>query len=325
MMRDEQAAVCAQYRLGELAICTALGGTRNHNFHLKTSRGSFVVRDRYPGYRDPGRIAFDHGAMAFLHARGVAVVPPLRRAGGETFWQAGDRLWEVFPAVSGRQYRDADASDARALAAALAAFHRAGKNFECDRTMHKLGPRGETEPAELRRLIAQLRQDAPAALPLYEGWIDQASGALTDALIASLPHTLIHGDIQPANILIDAGKVSALVDLDWCDWLPRVYDLAFAILLCCAKHDSPIDGADIWSLSEPPRVERALARDFLNCYDAGGWALSAMERSALRPQVMLSWCHCRLAGAMKVEPSRRQAFLERPPHDLTALYPDGIT
>ena len=38
-----------------------------------------------------------------------------------------------------------------------------------------------------------------------------------------------------------------------------------------------------------------------------------MMSARLVPQVMLSWCHCRLAGAMKVEASRRQEFLARPP------------
>jgi Ser/Thr protein kinase RdoA (MazF antagonist) len=325
MTPEEQAALCEAYRLGKPLACEPLGGTRNRNFRLQTSGGTFVVRDRYTGYRNPGRIAFDHDAMAFLHQHEVAVVPPVARPGGETAWQVGDRMWEVFAAVDGRHYRDADASDARALAKALACFHRVGRDFERDQAIHKLGPRGETEPAELRRLIAQLRQDAPAALPLYDRWIEDASSVLTDSAVAALPHTLIHGDVQPANILIHAGRVSALVDLDWCDWLPRIHDLAFAVLLCCASHDSPIDGGDIWSLSQSPLVRTDLVRDFLGAYDAQGWPLSAIERCALQPQVMLSWCHCRLAGAMKVEPARRREFLERPPHDPAALYPDGIT
>jgi len=325
MTREEQVDLCTEFGLAALQACEPLGGTRNRNYLLTTASGNVVVRDRYAGYRDPARIAFDHAVQAFLHARHVPVVPPLRSLSGDTFWQRGDRLWEVFPAVAGRHFRDASADDIRALADALSAFHGAGRDFEHNTGTRKLGPRGETDPAELFGIIQKLRPDAPGPIRRYEEWIYAAAADLPDATFASLPHTLIHGDIQPANILIDEGRVTALVDLDWCDWRPRVYDVAFAILFCCATHESPIDGADIWSLSQPPVVQCDLARMFLKIYGNQGWPLSSPEKTTLRSQIILSWCHVRLAGAMKVEPVRRREFLDRPPHDLAALFPDGIT
>ncbi|HTL29738.1 MAG TPA: phosphotransferase [Tepidisphaeraceae bacterium] len=320
MTKGEQLAVCAEYQLGEPLACNPLGGTRNRNFLLTTTTGKFVVRDRYVGYRDPARVAFDHHALTFLHERSVPVVAPLRSRGGETLWQQGERMWEVFPAVKGRQFRDADPDDIRALAKALAKFHLAGRDFDATKSPRKLGPRGETDPRELFDLVAKLPS---AKVKRYQDWIKSAE--LCDQTFSCLPQTLIHGDVQPANILIDESHVTALVDLDWCDWRPRVYDLAFTILLCCATHETPIDGGDIWSLSQPPVVQADLARMFLETYEEQGWPLSPEENSALRPQIILSWCHVRLAGAMKVEPSRRAEFLARPPHDLTALFPDGIS
>src|SRR5438067_1056760 len=94
MTREEQLDVSARFVLGEPQECHALGGTRNRNCLLKTTGGNFVVRDRFAGYRDPARIAFDHAALAFLHARHVPVAPPVRSLSGDTFWQRGDRLWE---------------------------------------------------------------------------------------------------------------------------------------------------------------------------------------------------------------------------------------
>jgi Ser/Thr protein kinase RdoA (MazF antagonist) len=319
MTREEQANVSVYFGLGEPQACESLGGTRNRNYLLKTTRGKFVVRDRFAGYRDPARIAFDHAALAFLYARKVPVAPPIRGLSGDTFWLREDRLWEVFPAVAGRHFRNAATDDIRALSDALSAFHLAGREFEPQTAAQKLGPRGETDPAELLGIIHKLRPDAPGAVELYEQWTSAAAHNLSDAVFASLPHTLIHGDIQPANILIDEGRVTALVDLDWCDWRPRIYDLSFAILLCCATHESPIDGSDIWSLSQPPVVQRELARVFLEVYGNQGWPMSPPERSALRAQITLSWCHCRLAGAMKVPPERRHDFLDRSPYDLAAL------
>src|SRR5438128_11331763 len=101
MTQQEQADVCDEFRLGVPLKYHPLGGTRNRNYRLTTSTGTFVIRDRYFGYRDPARIAFDHRALDFLHQRGVAVVPPVRTADGTTFWTSGERLWEVFPEAPG--------------------------------------------------------------------------------------------------------------------------------------------------------------------------------------------------------------------------------
>ena len=49
--------MCAAFSLGEPRACALLGGTRNRNYRLATTRGEFVVRDRYAGYRDAARIA----------------------------------------------------------------------------------------------------------------------------------------------------------------------------------------------------------------------------------------------------------------------------
>src|SRR5690348_5621351 len=111
MTQEEQHAVCATYGLGEPNACEPLGGTRNRNFRLTTTTGAFVVRDRYVGYRDPARLAFDHGALTFLQQRGVPVIAPLRSGHSQTYWQQDDHLWEAFPAVTGRHFRDGDVED----------------------------------------------------------------------------------------------------------------------------------------------------------------------------------------------------------------------
>ena len=162
MTQQEQSAVCERFALGEPQSCEPLDGTRNHNFRLTTSRGQFVIRDRYVGYRDPSRITFDHAASHFLSVTGAPVVSPVPTMTQESFWATGERLWEVFPAVPGQHFRDGNLDDIRALAAAMAKFHGVGSRFtsSCD----KLGPRGETDPAQMRQLIDQLRKDAGESL-----------------------------------------------------------------------------------------------------------------------------------------------------------------
>ena len=66
--------------------------------------------------------------------------------------------------------------------------------------------RGETDTGELLEL-GQTLQEHAAAATRYREWTMQAAEKLPDSRFDALPHTLIHGDVQPANIIIeDSGR-----------------------------------------------------------------------------------------------------------------------
>ena len=183
----------------------------------------------------------------------------------------------------------------------------------------KLGPRGETDPDDLIAKAGRLAASSPEcaeAIAVYRPWVERGAAALPDDCFAALPACLVHGDVQPGNVLFDEGGVAAFVDLDWCAWRPRIYDLAFAIAFCCAVHETPIDGGDVWSLTQPLQVERALRERLIEAYESRAPALGEAERCALPAQVALSWRHSRISGALKVSEDERAAFLARPPHTL---------
>jgi Ser/Thr protein kinase RdoA (MazF antagonist) len=324
MNAAEQAALCRQFCLGEPGGCELAGGTRNVNCLLQTERGAFFVRKRFAGYSAPARISFDHRALEFLRSQNVSVAAPRKSSSGDTYWKTQEAVYEVFPALPGRHLRDGDEGDIRLLAAALTQFHRAGRSFS--ERLEKLGPRGETDPCHLlnaARGICEQSPDCAEAITPYMQWIESSQRTLSDERFASLPHTLVHGDVQPANVLVDGQRVS-FVDFDWCAWRPRVYDLAFAILMCCSKHSAPIRSEDIWSLSQPLEVMPQLARCLMDGCAAADWPLSEAELAALPPQILLSWCSCRLAGAAKVARAQWSEFLSRPPRDSRALCPDAL-
>jgi homoserine kinase type II len=322
MMSAPNQSLCEQFALGKLLDVSSAGGTRNINFVVRTESGQWFVRQRYGGYCAEEHLAFDHGASCYLAERGVLTPCPRLTCDGQSWWRDGAATWEVLPFVPGRQLRDGDEDDAAALGAALAQWHRVGQEFPL--RYEKAGPRGETDPQQLQERIAKIAGESPDTAEVLVGYrnaIERAAAALPGREYSRLPHTLIHGDVQPANILLQAGQVGAFVDLDWCAWQARLYDLCFAILLCCANHDTPFDGGDIWSLSQTPRLSSAAIERFLSSYESHGASLSKEERRALQPQITLTWCHVRLGGALKVPADRRAAFLERTPHvaELSAL------
>lgn len=322
---DKTATLATAYGLGRVLSCVQLGGTRNNNFRVDTPTGAWLVRRRYDAYASPQQIQFDHSVATHLQLSGAAVFAPRALPNGDTFWNDGSDTWEVQPFIEGAQFREGNAGDVIALAEELAQFHAAGESFSG--RLQKLAPRGETDPAQMRLASCELAGASPEcakAVAPYREWLDWAESALPDDRFAQLPSTIVHGDIQPANILMHDGRVAAFVDLDWCAWRPRIYDLAFALLFCCAAHEHPIDGGDIWSLTQPPRVSREAWRRFLDAYEAHACLLTRDEQKALPVQVLLSWCHTRIMGAFKVPAEGRAAFLARPPSDKTELL-IGIT
>ena len=322
---DIIAGLCRHYGLGAVRACRQLGGTRNRNYVLDTSSGRWFVRQRYPGYCAPARIAFDDLALTYLAEHGAAVVPPRDTLSRGKHWRDGERVWQVFPFVTGRHLREGRPDDLGVLGIDLGRLHRAGEGFSL--RYEKLGLRGETDPAVLLSQAEQIQAEDPqaaAALEPYGDWVARARRELPDDAYAALPHTLVHGDVQPANVLVHRQRIAAFVDLDWCAWQPRVYDLAFALLFCCATHETPIDGDDIWSLTQPPHVEDEPARAFLDAYQQAAGPLTGEERQALAAQVALTWCHCRLAGALKAPAQDRIAFLSRGPADMASLTGESL-
>lgn len=311
--------VCAEFEVESPAAIAILPGTRNLNLKVETSKGAWVVRRRFPGYCEPARLEFDRHALEFLAGKGVPVVPSLQLAHpGPIASQEG--YWEVYPFIQGGPLVEGDRSHLRALAEALARFHAAGAGFP--ERLEKLGPRGETDPNVLLSQANEILQTSPNAAPQVSRcreWVIRAAEALPDPLFASLPHTLIHGDIQPANLLVREGRIAAFLDLDWCGWQARIYDLAYAFLFCCSTHSSGIEGGDIWSLTQTPNPRPELFAEFLQVYEEAGAPLSPSEQTVLTAQITLTWCHCRLAGALKVAPMDRATFLARPPHTLEEL------
>ncbi len=306
--------LCADFGLGPPLTIKGLPGTRNLNFKVETPHGAWVLRRRFSGYCEPSRLEFDRRALEFLAGKGVPVVPCLRSP-HPTLFPSEEGLWEVSPFIEGSPLAEGDPAHLHALAEALAHYHAAGADFP--RRLEKLGPRGETDPKVLLSQADEILRTSTGAeseIARYRDWVIQAAEALPDSLFFGLPHTLIHGDIQPANLLIREGRLVAFLDLDWCGWQARVYDLAYAFLFCCSTHPSPIEGGDIWSLTQPPIPRPELFADFLEAYREAGASLSREERAALPAQITLTWCHCRLAGALKVTPKERAGFLARPPH-----------
>jgi len=306
--------ICGAYRLGCFISASEAGGSRNTCYVFRTSTGRWFARRRHGSYCDEERVRFDHDVMFYLARSGVQVQPPLVSENGNTWWRDGQALWEVYEYIDGRNMRDGVERDAAFLGAALGNFHRAGNGFVL--RYEKIGARGETDPEQLLLNARRLRLENPetgSVLEPYERLVVQAARDLPPDAYLALPHALVHGDVQPANVLMGKDGVRAFVDFDWCAWRPRIYDLAFAILCCCSSHEQPVGRGAIWALTQAPDFNAEATGNFMDAYEKSAkTTLSGEERKYLGPQVALTWCHVRIDGAFKVPGEERCDFLLRP-------------
>ena len=308
--------ICGAYRLGRFISASEAGGSRNTCRVFRTSTGQWFARRRHGAYCDEKRVKFDHAAMLHLARAGVQVKPPLVSEDGNTWLHDGEALWEVFEFIAGQNMRDGVEPDAAFLGATLGNFHRSGAGF--DLRYEKMGARGETDPEQLLQNAKRLRNDNPRlgpALESYERLITQATRDFPAEAYLALPHTLVHGDVQPANIIMGDEGVNVFVDFDWCAWRPRIYDLAFAVLCCCSSHEQPVGKGDIRALTQSPYFNAGATENFLDAYEKSAGPLADAEKKYLGHQIALTWCHVRIDGAFKVPREERRDFLSRPVPD----------
>lgn len=241
---QELAIVLSHYDLGVLEQVRAFprGSPRSPKVRIKARRGEFLLKRRAPGRDDPYRVAFAHHLQLYLAERGYPV-PMLygTRQSNNSMLQHGGRIYEMF------EFRHGTRFDGTVLATELA-----GRALG---TLHRLldeyapaydPPRGTYHAAA--GIDSTLRR-IPEAVAAREPGVDRAalgrsSETLRDAYhqaarqveqsgFRGWPHSIIHGDWHPGNMLFgrDGGSaVTAVMDFDSAHAEPRMADLANAAL-----------------------------------------------------------------------------------------------
>lgn len=272
------------------------------------------MRRRHPDYCDEGWIQFDHEALAHLAKGGAPVNRPLSCKTGGTWFRQGNAIYEAYPWVSGNSFPETKEA-LRSVAENLAIFHKSGKSFS--RRYDKGGYlRGEMSPERLIKNAVALKgisKEGNEMVHYYVSQVQVGVRRLNNETYHTLPATLVHGDIQPANAIFDKSHLLVFVDYDWMAIHPVIYDLAFAIIFFCGRRKEPIKGGDIWSLAAPFEFDEAVARTFLEIYIEATGKFSAVMRPALMEQLRLTWAHVRIDGAHKVPVADRLRFLARDP------------
>jgi Ser/Thr protein kinase RdoA (MazF antagonist) len=221
---------------GPWRVTTMCGGTNNVVERVETVEGTFVLR-RYGNHADAARLAFEYDVLANLSREGLPYAVPLPRltaTGAACATLAGPdgaaTLATLTPLIPGAPPPRADLGLARAAGQALARLDVALARLEAPQfgaglTWRATGDLAHCHPQVPGPLAAF--EELPVPLADRDRLCERYTWLLAKlpALYATLPQQLCHEDFDPSNVLVAEGRVTGVLDFEFCTRDLRVVDL----------------------------------------------------------------------------------------------------
>jgi Ser/Thr protein kinase RdoA (MazF antagonist) len=257
------------------------GGTANASVVIVTNRGQFFLKRRNPRYCDPDQLSYDHSVLHGLAQAGLPVPHVVRTPEGSRWLRLGEQVYEMFQFIDGQDFNPNSPEEIAAAGTALGTFHRASVR------LHPSGkkdwPRYFDPKVSHERLVAvrqRLREGnagdlgsfTPEQVDKTLAYLMAQAKACTKNLptraYESLPHTIVHGDWNSANLRFRDHQVVGITDFDWVGHQPRLLDVADGLIYFGATRENNLDGGDIWSLTQPFTFQWDRMALFLEAYRA---------------------------------------------------------
>jgi homoserine kinase type II len=212
------ATFLARYDVGELISAKGIAeGVENSNYLVDTTAGRFILT-LYEKRVSADDLPFFLALLDHLADRGLPVPRALKDRGGVAIQQLEGRptcLIEFLPGVS---LSHPTAAQAAAAGAAMAEMHRALADFTATRA-NALGPQGWSV------LLTRCGADLDRIAPGLRTKLDAARDTVLGAWPTALPHSAIHADLFPDNVLMHGDAVTGLIDFYFACTDIRAYDL----------------------------------------------------------------------------------------------------
>ena len=220
-------------------------GLNNDTYFVYAREGEFVLRV-YRNTADPERVRFEHELLGRVATQGLpfAVPAPVRTREGDTLavleTDDGPRLATLFFRIPGEP-SSGTAHDAWLAGRALAQLDAALALVELPvRAPIALGDVHRLVPEPIAALDdLKLGADRARIDELFRHVIE-----VRDALAASLPRQIVHGDFGYINVLLENDVVTGVLDFEFAEGDMRAADLACAIYITIVRTPE----ADRWAV-----------------------------------------------------------------------------
>lgn len=314
IQRRDAEDVLSAYDVGPVLFVRPHAGTANPAVVVVTRKGQYFLKRRNARYSSRGQLTYDHEVIRRLAQAGLPVTVPVKTRSGSRWLSWDDAVYELYHLVEGREHTAGDLPQIRAAGAVLGAFHKATASLDPGEGKR---PQRLHAPAAILRGLRWALEEAErvgdaTARDQVRGLMAAAEGLtvrLPDAEYWALPQCVIHGDYHPANLKFEGDKVVGLFDFDWASAGPRAVDIADGVLFFCGQRPTPVNPADIESLTQA----FTLKREWIEAFGAGYASEVTVEERELKalPDLMrCRWLFCRVdAMERKIAPDRKLSYL----------------
>ena len=263
---ESLAAIIAEFDVGPLVSAKGIAeGVSNSNWLIDTAgadgSGARFILTMYETRTDIGDLPFFLGLLDHLAANDCPVPRTIHDRAGQAFRLHDGKALALIEFLPGVSVSEPTSEQARAVGAALAQVHLAAADFSA-RRINALGPEG------WRGLAKACGSEGLASIhPELARLVERELTRLERQWPRDLPHSVIHADLFPDNVLMLGDKVTGLIDFYFACNDITAYDLAVTHAAWCFSSDGS-------------QFDAALSEALLAGYEAVR-PLHAEERAAL--------------------------------------------
>ncbi len=249
---DGAAELLASYDLVPPVELAALPheGKNNGNALVRTGAGAFVAKTYVSlSYDDPASIDYEHHLLAWLAGAGLSfdVPMPIAARDGALLVHGPHGPMSLSRLLPGVRLDALAPDQIELLGATLGELQAALRRYPA-------APRpgrplfgalfGFPPPPRDPFTLTPEQLGLPSAPP-YDGllrwWREEAARlrAFVDGPYRALPRQLCHNDVTPANVLVAAGRVSAVLDFEFATLAARALDVAMGLRMTTWVWENP--------------------------------------------------------------------------------------
>ncbi len=216
---EELANLVSEFGAGNLVSAKGIAeGVENSNYLVETDQGRFIFTV-YEKRVDSADLPFFFAMIDHLVTKGCPVPKALTTADGKHIVERNGKKMAMMDFMSGLSVTHPTPDQARAVGFALGQMHGSLADFD-RRRANSLGPEGWFELAD------RCNGDLDRIQPGLSDRVRAECAFLKAHWPADLPHSVIHADLFPDNVLMVGDTVGALIDFYFACYDIRAWDLA---------------------------------------------------------------------------------------------------
>jgi homoserine kinase type II len=229
-------AFVAQYDIGKIQSCKGIAeGVENTNYHLQTSRGSYILT-LYEKRVNPADLPFFLGLMDYLAGKGFPCPTPIHGIDGKSLRTLSDKPAALISFLSGLWPKDITPSHCYDIGVAAAQMHIAAEGFSLKR-------KNRLNKPAWKKLFYETEKQADKIKVGLADIIKEELEFLDNNWPNELPRGIIHADLFPDNVFFLQHKLSGIIDFYFACNEFFAYELAICLNAWCFETDGRFNTA----------------------------------------------------------------------------------